>query len=158
MRIGEMARALGVSSDTVRFYEREGWLPPAGRAENGYRDYRADDLEHLRLLIELRRMDLPLDAAARLASWCHSGHCEDTSAELPLKLADKRREIAVRIDGLRRLDERIAQLERHLARSALASSELQILAAGGPCCSAAAAVTDEEGACCACCATPLPEA
>ena len=30
MRIGELAEAVGVSTDTVRFYERSGWLP--GRA------------------------------------------------------------------------------------------------------------------------------
>lgn len=35
MRIGELARELGVSTDTLRFYEREGWLPHPARAENG---------------------------------------------------------------------------------------------------------------------------
>ena len=114
MRIGELAQRLGVSGDTVRFYERAGWLPSAPRTGNGYREYREEDIEHLRLLVDLRRMDLPLETAARLASWCHSGHCEDTTAELPRQLAEKRREIAARIDGLRGLDTRLAQLERHL--------------------------------------------
>src|SRR5262245_65886963 len=118
MRIGELAGRLGVSGDTVRFYERAGWLPSAQRRENGYRDYREEDIEHLRLLIDLRRMDLPLDTAARLASWCHSGHCDQTTSELPIQLADKRREIAGRIEDLRLLDERLAQLERHLSASA----------------------------------------
>jgi DNA-binding transcriptional MerR regulator len=111
MRIGELANRLGVSGDTVRFYERAGWLPSAPRQDNGYRDYREEDVEHLRLLVDLRRMDLPLDTAARLASWCHSGHCEETTAELPRELAEKRREIADRIDNLRSLDGRLAQLE-----------------------------------------------
>src|SRR5262245_59308420 len=117
MRIGELAGRLGVSGDTVRFYERAGWLPSAQRRENGYREYREEDVEHLRLLIDLRRMDLPLDTAARLASWCHSGHCEKTTAELPGQLAEKRREIASRIDDLQALDDRLATLERHLAAS-----------------------------------------
>ena len=42
-----------------------------------------EDVEHLRLLMELRRLDLPLDDAARIASWCHSGHCADATSELP---------------------------------------------------------------------------
>lgn len=79
MRIGELANQLGVSADTLRFYEREGWLPRPERAENGYRTYGAGDLEHLRLLLELRRIDLPLEEAAQMASWCHAGHCDATS-------------------------------------------------------------------------------
>jgi DNA-binding transcriptional MerR regulator len=53
MRIGELAREVGVSTDTVRFYERSGWLPRAARRDNDYRDYGPNDVEHLRLLIEL---------------------------------------------------------------------------------------------------------
>jgi MerR family Zn(II)-responsive transcriptional regulator of zntA len=153
MRIGELASELGVSTDTLRFYEREGWLPQPERAENGYRSYRADDLEHLRLLLDLRRMDLPLESAARLAAWCHSGHCEETTAELPRQLAERRRAIGARIETLRDLDLRIAGLERHLSTTGLASSELQLLNASGPCCSAAAAVADSQAGGCACCAT-----
>ena len=151
MRIGQLAERLGVSGDTVRFYERAGWLPSAPRKDNGYRDYREDDVEHLRLLIDLRRMDLPLETAARLASWCHSGHCEATTAELPLQLAEKRREISTRIDDLRALDTRLAQLERHLTTETRKPRELTVLAAA-PCCDAAAAISAGEPDSCAGCA------
>jgi DNA-binding transcriptional MerR regulator len=159
MRIGELAQQLGVTGDTVRFYERAGWLPSAPRQPNGYRDYRDEDVEHLRLLIDLRRMDLPLDTAARLASWCHSGHCDQTTSELPMQLAEKRREIAGRIEDLRLLDERLAQLERHLSASAPmrapsgASRELSVLSLGEPCCDAAAAVSSGEPETCPVCAS-----
>ena len=59
MRIGELAATVGVSTDTVRFYERSGWLPRASRRDNAYRDYGQADVEHLRLIIDLRRLDLP---------------------------------------------------------------------------------------------------
>ena len=88
MRIGELAEAVGVSTDTVRFYERSGWLPRANRRDNSYRDYGPADVEHLRLIIDLRRLDLPLEDAARIAGWCHSGHCGDTTAELPGLIVD----------------------------------------------------------------------
>ena len=152
MRIGQLAERLGVTGDTVRFYERAGWLPSAARQANGYRNYREEDVEHLRLLIDLRRMDLPLETAARLASWCHSGHCEQTTAELPRQLADKRREIAHRIDDLRALDERLAQLERHLEASVMSSTrELRVLSLSRPCCDAAAAVAEGEPESCSVC-------
>jgi DNA-binding transcriptional MerR regulator len=152
MRIGELAQRLDVSTDTVRFYERAGWLPSAPRQDNGYRDYREEDVEHLRLLIDLRRIDLPLETASRLASYCHSGHCDQTTADLPILLADKRREIASRIDDLRALDERLAQLERHLrAATPKRRRELLVLTGVTPCCDAAAAVTTGEGEACAVC-------
>ena len=39
MRIGELAARTGVTTSRVRFYEKRGLLPPAGRLKNGYRDY-----------------------------------------------------------------------------------------------------------------------
>lgn len=151
MRIGEIARHVGVSADTVRFYERAGWLPRVGRGDNGYREYTAADAEHLRLLIDLRRLDIPLDDAARLARSCHSGHCDDTTAELPSVIARRRAEIASRIDGLRALDARLAGLERHLDRRGRA---LPIALAAGPCCDAAGDVVRIGEGGCDCCAAP----
>ncbi len=39
MRIGELARAAKLPSQTIRFYERKGLLPPPRRGTNGYRMY-----------------------------------------------------------------------------------------------------------------------
>src|SRR5918995_5731169 len=137
MRIGELARQVGVSTDTVRFYERSGWLPRASRRENDYREYGEADVEHLRLLIELRRLEVPLDDAARIAGWCHAGHCAEATAELPSLIAERRADIADRIAGLQALDARLASLGRHLSRP---RRSLAVLDAGGPCCDAAEAI------------------
>ena len=147
MRIGELAERVGVSTDTVRFYERSGWLPRPARRDNAYRDYGDDDAEHLRLLIELRRLDLPLEDAARIASWCHSGHCADSTSELPRLLTGRRAVIADRIAGLQALDERLASLERHLGPAPLPRALAVV--GNGPCCDAAEAIVDGMG--CACC-------
>ena len=148
MRIGELANRVGVSTDTVRFYERSGWLPRANRRDNSYREYGEPDVEHLRLLIELRRLEVPLDDAAQIAGWCHSGHCANATAELPRLIDERRSEIAERIAGLRALDERLARLGRHLARPRPA---LVVLGAAGPCCDAAEAVVGAVEGGCACC-------
>ena len=137
MRIGELARELGVSADTLRFYEREGFLPRPERGENSYRQYAPANVDRIRLLLELRRLDLPLDEAARLAGWCQSGHCAETTVELPSLITAKRTDLRGRIAGLEQLDARLAALERHLTLT-----ELPMAGDPAPCCAAAAAVGD----------------
>ena len=39
MRIGQLAERTGVSTQAIRYYEDLGILPPATRAQNGYRTY-----------------------------------------------------------------------------------------------------------------------
>jgi|TARA_R110000796_G_scaffold244963_2_gene368699 DNA-binding transcriptional MerR regulator len=39
MLISQLARMVGVDTQTIRFYERQGLLPPPDRQENGYRIY-----------------------------------------------------------------------------------------------------------------------
>lgn len=154
MRIGELAKRIGVSTDAVRFYERAGWLPRPDRRPNAYREYVESDVEHLRLLIDLRRLEIPLADAARIATWCHAGHCGDTTAELPALITRQRSDIAERMAGLRALDARLESLQRHLAR---ARPALNVLTGGAPCCDVAHAVIgNAEGACACCRSLPSP--
>jgi DNA-binding transcriptional MerR regulator len=137
VRIGQVARGLGVPADTLRFYERSGYLPRPPRSESGYRDYGPIDMERIQLLLALRRLDIPLDEAARLAGWCQSGHCSETSAMLPELLRDRRAGLRDRMRGMQELDRRLAQLESHLSLA-----ELPMIGGAGPCCAAAAAIGD----------------
>ena len=47
MRIGEVARASGTTSKTLRYYEEVGLRPAADRTPAGYRDYGAEVLDRL---------------------------------------------------------------------------------------------------------------
>ena len=47
MQIGELARAVGVNIQTIRFYERENLLPAPPRTASGYRDYSKRDLDRV---------------------------------------------------------------------------------------------------------------
>jgi DNA-binding transcriptional MerR regulator len=49
-RSGELARAAGISTDTLRHYERIGVLPEAARTASGYRIYPAESLERVRIV------------------------------------------------------------------------------------------------------------
>ena len=47
MKIGALAEATGTPVETIRFYEREGLLPPPARADNNYRVYLPAHAERL---------------------------------------------------------------------------------------------------------------
>ena len=114
MRIGTLARRLGTSPDSIRFYERQGLLPRPARTENGYREYGEDAVSRLRLLIGLRQLDLPLDQAAELAGMCADGRCNEVSGDLRELIPAKRAELRARIEELLYLDRRLAHLDRQL--------------------------------------------
>ncbi len=60
LRIGEVARLVGVTPKTVRHYEKIGLLPPAARSDSGYRLYSANDLLRLHRVKKLRSLGLSL--------------------------------------------------------------------------------------------------
>ncbi len=65
-RIGDAARALGISPATLRLWERQGLIAPS-RTRGGNRWYTEDDLTHLRRIQHLRQVEhLSPRASARL--------------------------------------------------------------------------------------------
>src|SRR5207247_8757529 len=50
LRSGDLARLAGVSTDTLRHYERKGLLARPRRSANGYREYPASALDRVRLV------------------------------------------------------------------------------------------------------------
>ncbi|PXW96978.1 Cd(II)/Pb(II)-responsive transcriptional regulator [Sphaerotilus hippei] len=61
MRIGDLAESTGTSVETIRFYEREGLIPAAQRADNNYRVYTAGHAERLAFIRHCRNLDMTLD-------------------------------------------------------------------------------------------------
>ncbi len=57
---GDLARATGHTVRTIRFYEEQGLLKPAVVSDGGHRRYTEDDLEKLRLILDLREVGLSL--------------------------------------------------------------------------------------------------
>jgi len=60
LAIDEAARRMGISKDTLRYYEREGLLPPIAKASNGHRRYTEDDLGWVKFLQLLRGTGMPI--------------------------------------------------------------------------------------------------
>lgn len=74
MRIGQLARIVGVESQTIRFYERQGLLPPPDRQENDYRVYNERHVELLAFIRRCRILDLSLLEIKELQSYQDDPH------------------------------------------------------------------------------------
>jgi DNA-binding transcriptional MerR regulator len=63
---GDVARQCGVSTDTLRHYERKGLLPRPARSTGGYRRYPADTVARVLLIQRALVVGFTLDELARV--------------------------------------------------------------------------------------------
>jgi Cd(II)/Pb(II)-responsive transcriptional regulator len=66
MKIGELARRTDCRVETIRFYEKEGMLPPPPRSTGNYRLYGKIHIERLLFIRRCRSFDMTLDEIRRL--------------------------------------------------------------------------------------------
>ncbi|MGA2762677.1 MAG: heavy metal-responsive transcriptional regulator [Spirochaetia bacterium] len=100
LRSGQLAALAGVSSDTLRHYERKGLLA-SRRAANGYREYQPEALARVRLIQHSLSVGFALDELARFLTVRDKGGapCKEVRALASRKLED----LEERIDALQKL-------------------------------------------------------
>lgn len=59
--VGELAEMTGVSSRTIRFYDKKGILKPIGYSEGGYRFYNENSILQLQIIRMFQYIGLPLE-------------------------------------------------------------------------------------------------
>jgi Predicted transcriptional regulators len=112
LRVAELAAAVGVAPDTVRYYERTGLLPAPARTAAGYRVYDGDAVDRLRFIQGCQRLGLRLREIRDLLAIRDTGVCPCEPAEQLLRrrlaelddemarLATLRSEMAAMVDAL----------------------------------------------------------
>ena len=102
LRVAELASAVGVSADTVRYYERAGLLPEPARTASGYRSYDTGAVDRLHFIQGAQRLGLRLADIRHLLAVRDTGTCPCEPAEqlLRRRLAEVDTEIA-RLEVLR---------------------------------------------------------
>lgn len=108
MRIGDVAAALAIAPDTLRYYEKIGLIPRAGRTAAGARTYSERDISRLRFIKRAQRMGFSLAAIADLLSF----------REDPLHAKPQVRAMA---------QQKLAQIETHLTELTTLRDELRLL-------------------------------
>lgn len=119
LRAGELARRVGVSKDTLRFYERKGLLPPPDRLSNNYRLYPPEAVERVLWIRRVLDAGFTLDELARILAERERGGapCRQVRQLAADKLAgieNQLRELGSLRDGLR---EMLADWDRRLAET-----------------------------------------
>ena len=111
MQIGQMAKTLGVKTDTLRFYEKHGLLTPASRSDSGYRYYSKSDLKLAQFILRCKNVGFTLADIKDLLSIRidKSGHsCEEVKS----RTTAKREEVERRITELQRFHASLLSLEK----------------------------------------------
>jgi DNA-binding transcriptional MerR regulator len=102
LRVAELATAVGVRPDTVRYYERSGLLKPPLRTAAGYRSYDERAVDRMRFIQGAQRLGLRLADIRTLLTVRDTGTCPCEPAEdlLRRRLTEIDAEIA-RLTALR---------------------------------------------------------
>lgn len=61
MNISEVSKKYGISIDTLRYYEKEGLIPPVRRTESGLRDYSDKDCGWVEFIKCMRSAGLSIE-------------------------------------------------------------------------------------------------
>lgn len=111
MQIGQLARQAGVAIDTVRYYERQGLLPPPARQASGYRRYATEDVARLRFIRRAKDLGFTLQEIRDLLklSAAQDGDRGEVRALAQQRLADIER----RLEELEAMRAALAGLVQH---------------------------------------------
>ena len=123
MTIGELAKTADVNSRTIRFYEKKGLLPAAGRSDNHYRQYTEKQVALLAFIRRAQTLGLSLGEIKKLLEYRLAGQCSGVRSSLEdllsAKITDLRKRAAELVEFARELE----VIRRRLRRAATSDAD-----------------------------------
>lgn len=119
MQSGELSRLAGISTDTLRHYERLGVLSKPPRTNGGYRDYPANSLVRVPLIQSALKVGFSLPKLATILSMRDRGEvpCHRVRAIAEQKLQDVKEQINHLLGMRDQLERIIKDWDARLART-----------------------------------------
>jgi len=90
MKIAEVSERYGISSDTLRYYERIGLIRPVNRNASGIRDYNEIDLRRVEFIKCMRSAGLPIETLTEYVGLVQLG---DGTIEARREILKEQREL-----------------------------------------------------------------
>jgi MerR family transcriptional regulator, aldehyde-responsive regulator len=132
MKIAEVSEQYGLSSDTLRYYERVGLIPPVNRNESGIRDYNELDLRRVDFIKCMRSAGLPIEVLIEYVALVQKG---DRTIEARKEILKEQRELlAARMKEIQKtldiLDHKIEVYEKAVLKKEKEMIQAEELMAG----------------------------
>jgi Cd(II)/Pb(II)-responsive transcriptional regulator len=131
MKIGELAKLTDCQVETVRYYEREGLLPPPARSDGNYRVYTQAHVERLTFIRNCRSLDMTLEEIRSLLSLRDSpqDQCENVNALIDEHI----QHVNARVASLQALQTQLLELRQRCTDGTLEHCGIlqQLEASGG---------------------------
>jgi len=100
MKIAEVSDQYGLSTDTLRYYERVGLIPPVNRNDSGIRDYNELDLRRVEFIKCMRSAGLPVEVLIEYVALVQQG---DTTIEARKEiLVEQREQLRARMNEMQK--------------------------------------------------------
>lgn len=109
--IGPLAKAAGVSVETIRFYQRKGLMPEPDRPPGGVRRYGQSELAQVKFIKSAQRLGFSLAEIGQLLLLDHGMQCSAAAQVASRHMADVR----ARLRDLRRIEVALSELLRRCA-------------------------------------------
>ena len=118
MKIAEVSEHTGISSDTLRYYERIGLIWPVNRNASGIRDYTELDLRRVEFIKCMRNAGLPVEVLLQYVGLVQQG--DKTIESRKEILREQRALLAARMSEMQKtldiLDHKIEVYENALLK------------------------------------------
>jgi MerR family copper efflux transcriptional regulator len=111
LKIGRLAKQVGIGIETVRFYERQGLIEPPPRTDSNYRIYPEEEVARLRFIKRAKNLGFTLNEIKELLFILHNPNA--TKADVKDRTLANIKEIQEKISDLTRIKTAL----EHLASS-----------------------------------------
>ena len=117
MQISDLAKALHITTRTIRLYEQMGLVEPPKRTEGGIRVYEKADIKRFKFVLKLKTLGLSLQEMKELADLYNQEQLPDKIMPRLIELLDNHlSNIKKQLAGLQSLDKEITEYRERIVK------------------------------------------
>jgi len=117
MQISDLAKALHITTRTIRLYEQMGLVDPPKRTDGGIRVYEKADIKRFKFVLKLKTLGLSLQEMKELADLYNQEQLPDKIMPRLIELLDSHlHNIKKQIAGLQSLDRDITDYRERIVK------------------------------------------